>query len=188
MKKLLLFCLLLASTFFALAQNSATSTEKGGINGNNELKLNLVYTIAGFPEINYERIIKDDMSVGVAVLFGIEKKAEYSFGIIPNYRVYFGDKKANGFFIEANAAIISNREDYYNYDFLAYTSYPAGYQPYVAPIDKIYTNFGLGAAAGAKFLTKNGFVGEVFLGVGRLFGSNSIDAYSRSGITIGKRF
>lgn len=189
MKKLLLFSLLLASTFLALAQSSdTTSTKSSGLNGNNELKLNLVYTIAGFPELNYERIIKDDMSVGLAVLLGIEKSAEYSFGFIPNYRVYFGGKKANGFFIEANAAIISNREDYYNYDFLTYTSYPAGYQPYVAPVDKIYTNFGLGAAAGAKFLTKNGFVGEVFLGVGRLFGSNSLDAYSRSGITIGKRF
>lgn len=189
MKKLLLFSLLLASTFIALAQKSDTTlTKSSGVNGNNELKLNLVYTIAGFPELNYERIIKDDMSVGVAVLVGIEKNAEYSFGVIPNYRVYFGGKKANGFFIEANAAVISNRQDYYDYEFLAYTSFPAGYQPYVAPIDKIYTNFGLGAAAGAKFLTKNGFVGEIFLGVGRLFGSNSIDAYSRSGITIGKRF
>ena len=49
-------------------------------------------------------------------------------------------------------------------------------------------NFGLGAAAGAKFLTKNGFVGEIYVGAGRLFGSSDIEVYPRAGITIGKRF
>lgn len=189
MKKMILIGLCLASSVFANAQQADTiATRNVGINGNNELKLNLVYTIAGFPELNYERIIKDDMSVGVAVLVGLEKNSDYSFGIMPNYRVYFGGKKANGFFIEANAAIISNRSDYYNFDHLAYTSYPAGYNPYTNPTTKVYTNFGLGAAAGGKFLTKNGFVGEVFLGVGRLFDSSYDDAYPRAGITIGKRF
>ncbi|MFN8362160.1 MAG: hypothetical protein U0T85_00335 [Cloacibacterium normanense] len=33
--------------------------------------------------------------------------------------------------------------------------------------------FGLGAAAGAKFLTKNNLIGEVYGGVGRVFGDNS---------------
>lgn len=178
---LLTFALLVLLKFNVNAQAT-------GQDGNNELKLNLVYTIAGFPELNYERIIKDDMSIGLAVLVGIEKNAAYSFGVIPNYRVYFGNKKANGFFIEANAAVISNRDDYYDYGYLAYTTYPAGYQPTGMLSNKTETNFGLGAAAGAKFLTKNGFIGEVFIGVGRLFGASSIEAYSRSGITIGKRF
>ncbi|WP_316784208.1 hypothetical protein [Pedobacter frigiditerrae] len=188
MKKLILSGLLLASSVFVFAQKVDTAASKSKINGDNELKLNLIYTVAGFPELNYERIIKDDMSVGIAVLVGIEKSAEYSFGVIPNYRIYFGGKKANGFFIEGNAAIISNRDEYYDYSSLAYTSYPPGYNPTFNPISKTYTNFGLGAAAGAKFLTKNGFVGEIYLGVGRLFGSTTIDAYARSGITIGKRF
>lgn len=186
MKKLTLLGLLLASNFVALAQNSEnTSTKKDALSGNNELKLNLVYAIAGFPELNYERIIKDDMSIGVAVLIGLEKNSEYSFGVIPNYRVYFGNKKANGFFIEANAAVISNRASYYDYH---YSSYPPGHNPYTFRENRVDTNFGLGAAAGAKFLTKNGFIGEVLVGVGRLFGSNSIDAYPRAGITVGKRF
>ncbi len=183
MKKLLLFSLLLASTFLALAQSSdTTSTKSSGLNGNNELKLNLAYTIGGFPELNYERIIKDDMSVGVAIIIGLEKDVDYSFGIIPNYRIYFGGKRANGFFIEGNAALISSNRffGYYKYDFSTNTS--TYYE------DKKQTNFGLGAAAGAKFLTKNGFVGEVFLGAGRLFGSNNVDVYPRAGVTIGKRF
>lgn len=194
MKKSVIIGLLLATTTFAFAQTDTLSlslkksVETTGANGNNELKLNLIYTIAGFPELNYERIIKDDMSVGIAVLVGLEKNSEYSFGVIPNYRIYFGSKKASGFFIEGNAAIISNRDDYYNYNGLAYTSYLTGHTPNFNPIYKTYTNFGLGAAAGGKFLTKNGFVGEIYLGIGRLFGSNSIDAYARGGITIGKRF
>lgn len=180
MKKMILIGLCLASSVFANAQQAdTTATKNVNINGNNELKLNLIYTIAGFPELNYERIIKDDMSVGVAVLVGLEKNSEYSFGVIPNYRVYFGSKKANGFFIEGNAAVISNRDDYYSY---------SSTWSYNNSLYKTYTNFGLGAAAGAKFLTKNGFVGEIYAGVGRLFGSRSNDAYVRSGITIGKRF
>lgn len=183
MKKFLLFSLLLTLTFCALAQRSdTTSTQSNRLTGNNELKLNLAYTIAGFPELNYERIIKDDMSIGIAVLVGLEKDVDYSFGIMPNYRVYFGGKKANGFFIEGNAALISSSlfGRYYKYDYTTNTS--TYYE------DKKETDFGLGAAAGAKFLTKNGFVGEVFLGAGRLFGSNNVQAYPRAGITIGKRF
>ncbi|TCC91620.1 hypothetical protein EZ428_07600 [Pedobacter frigiditerrae] len=183
MKKLILSGFLLATSFFAYAQKVDTSSnKKSGIGGNNELKLNLAYTIGGFPEINYERILKDDMSVGLAVMFGIEENPEFNFGIIPNFRVYFGGKKANGFFIEGNAAVISSDGygSYYKYDYTTdvYTYYG----------DRTQTNFGLGAAAGAKFLTKNGFVGEIYLGAGRLFGANNADAYPRAGITIGKRF
>ena len=185
MKKSTIAILLTVACLVTLQKTvKAQSTAK---DGNNELKLNLAYTIAGFPELNYERILKDDRSVGVAVLVGVEKNAEYSFGLIPNYRVYFGNKKANGFFIEGNAAVISHLREYIDYDFLARTSFPAGYQPY-ATIAKTYTNFGLGAAAGAKFLTKNGFVGEVYLGFGRLFGNNNAGGYPRAGVTIGKRF
>ena len=188
MKKLILSSLLLASAFIVNAQSKDTTETKSGRNGNNEIKLNLAYTIAGIPEINYERILKDDMSVGLAVMVGLEDDADFSFAIIPNYRIYFGNKKANGFFIEGNAGVIGNRRAYYDYSFLAYTLYPAGYSPTVQPTYKTETNLGLGAAAGAKFLTKNGFVGEIYVGAGRLFGSSDIDVYPRAGVTIGKRF
>mgnify|MGYP000146115486 CR=1 FL=1 len=50
------------------------------------------------------------------------------------------------------------------------------------------TNFGFGAAAGVKLLARNGFVGEVYLGLGRLFGESIAGAYPRVGISLGKRF
>jgi hypothetical protein len=187
MKKIFLSGLLLAFTICTYAQKADTILKKGGINGNNELKLNLAYTIGGFPEINYERILKDDMSVGIAIMVGLENETGFKMGIIPNYRIYFGNKKANGFFIEGNAAIISSKGESYDYQ-LSYSSYPSGYNYYANPKYKTVTNFGLGAAAGAKFLTKNGFVGEIYLGAGRLFGETDLDAYPRAGITIGKRF
>lgn len=185
MKKTILSALLLALSSFAFAQQ-IDSLKKGAL-GNNELKLNLPLAIAGIPEINYERILKDDMSVGVAILFGIEDDSEYKFGIIPNYRIYFGNKKANGFFIEGNMALMTTQERI-DYGYLAYTDYAPGYEPDLSKRFNTATSFGLGAAAGAKFLTKNGFVGELFLGVGRLFGNNYVEAYPRAGITIGKRF
>ncbi|WP_113653521.1 hypothetical protein [Pedobacter namyangjuensis] len=185
MKKITLSMLFVALCGLAFAQK--TDSVKNGALGNNELKLNLPLAIAGVPEINYERIIKDDMSVGVAVLFGLEEDSDYKFGIIPNYRIYFGNKKANGFFIEGNMAVITTQERI-DYDYLAYTSYAPGYEPDMSKRFNTATSFGLGAAAGAKFLTKNGFVGELFLGVGRLFGNSYVEAYPRAGITIGKRF
>lgn len=189
MKKLILSGLLLASTFFVQAQTKtdsvavkkAISTEP---NGDNEIKLNLLMSIAGLPEITYERIIAEDQSAGLAILFGIDGENDYNFGVIPYYRIYFGGKKASGFFIEGNTAVITS-----NYEESNYTNSSTGYGTY-SSVSKTQTNFGLGAAAGAKFLTKSGFIGEAYFGLGRLFGAHGFlsDIYPRLGITIGKRF
>ena len=50
-------------------------------------------------------------------------------------------------------------------------------------------DFALGLALGGKFITKKGFVGELYLGAGgNLFNENAIDAVPRFGISLGKRF
>lgn len=90
-------------------------------------------------------------------------------------------KKGTGFFIEANASVMQVENDFY-YDYI----WPDGNNGVIKNND---WNFGLGASAGGKFLAKNGFVGEIYIGVGRFFNKkNSIEAYPRVGITIGKRF
>ncbi|MFN0289958.1 hypothetical protein [Pedobacter helvus] len=119
----------------------------------------------------------------MSVLVGIDDNTDYKFGVIPYYRIYFGNsqKKATGFFIEANTAIMQVKDD--RIYLIDMNGYDYSYR------DESVTNFGLGAAAGGKFLTKSGFVGEVYLGVGRFFNGNSnVEAYPRIGITIGKRF
>jgi hypothetical protein len=190
MKKLILTSLLLSSFIFANAQNKADSLSKAvqkeaeaiGQGGNNEIKLNLLYTVIGIPEISYERLLKDNMGVGVSIFAAIDKRQDYDFAVIPHFRVYFGAKKASGFFIEGNATVITSNSDN-RYIIIN------GNTVYSDPSLKT-TNFGLGAAAGAKFLTRNGFTGEIFLGLGRIFGNDNagLEGYPRSGITIGKRF
>lgn len=99
---------------------------------------------------------------------------DWRFSFTPYYRMFFGQKKAAGFFIEANSIIVNYVDTiYYNGSTNTYET---------------KTGFGLGAAAGAKFLTKNNLIGEVYGGVGRVFGDNSLGAYPRFGITLGKRF
>lgn len=128
------------------------------------------------------------MGVGIALAVRLTDEntfgSRFNFIITPHYRLYFGNKKANGFFIEGNAGVVSYKEA--DYSSLPYTSYPPDFD--YSSLDKNYTKIGLGVAAGAKFLTRNGFLGEAYLGVGRVFGSTSIDVYPRMGLTIGKRF
>ncbi len=194
MKKILLMGLILASSLLSYAQKTDTvkksiqkNAEAMGHGGNNELKINLLFTVIGAPEISYERLLADNMGVGASVFVGLDKTIDYKFGFIPHFRLYFGAKKANGFFIEGNASIIGFR-DYVSYH---YEPYPHSSGFYTYDYDKTSVSFGMGAAAGAKFLTRNGFLGEAYLGVGRRFGDNSnsgVEAYPRIGITIGKRF
>ena len=143
---------------------------------NNEFKVNILYTAIGMPELSYERLISDNSSLGASVAFSLDKKEDMDlrFSFTPYYRMFFGQKKAAGFFIEANSIIVKYVDTiYYNESTNTYET---------------KTGFGLGAAAGAKFLTKNNLIGEVYGGVGRVFGDNSLGAYPRFGITLGKRF
>jgi len=182
MKKLILSGLLLATSLFVAAQSKTDSTAvKKGAAGNNEIKINVVYGILGLPELTYERILNDESAIGVSLSVAADDDISWKFGVVPYYRVYFGGKKASGFFIEGNAALITIKD----YDF---SNYSPNYS-YSGRMEMTkQTTFGLGAAAGGKFLTKRGFIGEAYFGLGRLFKNRFEDIYPRLGITIGKRF
>ena len=192
MRKILTIGIVLATSLFCSAQKVDTvknsvqkKAEAIGHGGNNELKINLLFTVLGIPEISYERLLADNMGVGASIFVGVDNSLdlEYKFAFTPYYRLYFGAKKASGFFIEGNATVISINEDYY-IPSSSFAMYPGNY------VIKNRTSFGLGAAAGGKFLTRNGFLGEAYLGLGRLLGDRRdySEAYPRFGITIGKRF
>ena len=151
----------------------------------NELRINLMMAVLGLPELNYERYISDNMGVGLAVAISVEKASTMSLRSIftPFYRLYFGNKKASGFFIEGNMAVVGQNQTISNY---VYDQNGITYQTIVTT--RSTTNFGFGAAVGAKFLARNGFVGEVFVGGGRLLGESIDQAYPRVGICLGKRF
>lgn len=152
----------------------------------NEIKLNLLNSIIGAPEVTYERLLANNQSVGISAAVSLDSKENLSFnyGFAPYYRIYFGKKDNAGFFVEANTSVTS-----YNFD--NYTYYYANDGSLIRK-EGGYINeakFGFGAAIGFKLMTKNNLIGEVFGGVGRRFGSNyTDDAFPRIGITLGKRF
>lgn len=156
-----------------VAQSSAPLNQMG----NNEVKVNILYSALGIPEITYERLLNDNSAVGLSVGFSVEKPEDmaYRYGITPYYRMYFGFKKASGFFIEANGILLGHSYDEYDGTGASLSS-------------ETQSQFGLGAGVGAKFLSRNGLIGEVYGGLGRVFGDNSLGAYPRFGISLGKRF
>ncbi len=149
------------------------------MDGNNELKINMGSLLLEFPELSYEYIINEESSVGISLAFPLDKEISYRFIVYPNYRIYFGKKRAAGFFMEANSAIFSQQIQGASY---------IGFGNVNKDGSKM--GFGLGVAVGGKFLTKNGFIGEIYIGGGRNFiNTDEIDnGYPRAGISIGKRF
>lgn len=162
---------------------TAMAQQKDVMSGNNEIKLNIAFTIAGLPEINYERIVDDNVGVGLAAAVAVDKPENmpYRYQITPFGRLYFGKKKGAGFFIEANMTACQQRERYQEWNWFDTTGT-------VIYVDRSSFNLGFGAAAGVKLITKNGYVGDIFVGGGRLFGNSVAGGYLRMGLTIGKRF
>lgn len=196
MKRTLLSFFLATAATMSFAQDGKTNKQNAkleiqkradslGQGGNNEIKLNLLNTVLGLAELDYERLIADNQGIGLAVAVSVTDKRvydeNYKYIISPYYRVYFGKQKANGFFVEANASVISVDQERYMYN-------PGNYT--VTRLeDKTYTNFGLGVAVGFKFLTRNGILGELLLGGGRVMGKETFSGgYPRLGVSLGKRF
>jgi len=166
MKKIFFALLLVCIATQSFSQDEQSKASK------HEIKLNAVLTLAGIPEVSYEYLINEESSMGVSVLFALDDYA-YDFALTPYYRFYFGKKPAAGFFVEGFGMLNIGEGDSYDGSNFSPTE----------------TDFALGLALGAKFLTKNEFIFEIYFGAGRnLFNDNSIDAVPRVGLSIGKRF
>jgi len=174
MKKLsILFVLFFAISVNAQEENTATL--------DNELKLNIAYTLAGIPEVSYERILNEESSIGVSLLIPMDDAYDLKFMLTPYYRLFFGKKRAAGFFIEGNAAVFSgDYEGDFNGDFEDGFNSDSSNE----------TGFGLGFAIGGKLISKSNWTGELLLGLGRTLinEDKTSEAYPRLGISIGKRF
>ena len=195
MKKLITLFLITSASLFASAQNIDPAVkEKSSLLkqlGENEIRFNVPMAIAGLPELSYERFVADNMGIGFSAAISAEKydKMPMRCYIMPYYRLYFGEKKASGVFIEGNLGMFNQK----------------GYVLSNDTTLQHITNLGFGAAVGLKLLARNGFIGELTAGAGRIFGSTinkrkvdnrNQDYYSygernfylRLGITLGKRF
>jgi hypothetical protein len=180
MKKItqFLLVLLLAGTATTTARAQELLT-KGPLN---EVKVNIPMTIAGSAEIGYERILMEDLSVGVAGSYGWDEDFPYRYAVQPYARWFFWKHRGQdtfpgaGFFIEVNGAILGvNTLE----------------ERVPDPVEEVKTGAGLGLAVGWKWISHNGFVGEVFTGGGRNFVSSTSDdlgGYFRLGVSLGYRF
>lgn len=171
MKKILITVFILCISISTFAQESVTKENEKieTLTKRHEVKLNLLYSILGLPEISYEYLLNEESSVGMSLLFRLDKDIDIKFAATPYYRFFFSKKPAAGFFIEG-FGMYSVEEDY---DYGETTT----------------SDFALGISVGVKLLSKKGFTGELYAGLGRnLFGNHDIDAVPRIGISFGKRF
>ncbi|MGV3546743.1 MAG: hypothetical protein ACO1N4_06750 [Pedobacter sp.] len=180
-KNLLTLAIILININYIFAQHESSKSNVDSLtkaNVKNEIKINLVFGIAGVPEITYERLLNDNSGFGLSIFKALERDIEFQIGFTPHYRIYFGSKKASGFFIEANAVLMQLSEKY---------GYDTSADAYI--LSKNW-NFGVGAAAGGKFLTKSNYLLELTFGAGRFVKDpySAMKVYPRGGISIGKRF
>jgi len=136
----------------------------------NELRINIAYLLYGIPEITYERILKENSSIGLSFSYSITDKIEEEFFIIPHYRQYFGKQPASGFFVELGAMYWETKKKF------------------VFNGDK---GFGGEVAVGLKLRKIPTFPIELVVGFGRSFINNdSLYEYyaPRLGLSIGKQF
>ena len=185
MKKLVLLIVCCCSTI-AVAQEESLPQDT---NKKNEVTLNALTLVAsGWIDVSYEYLINKESSFGVDLQFGFDENNNVdtyrNFSITPNYRVYFSNKYARGFFIEGFGMLHRYKDLYYDIET------DGTYNN----IEKNITEFSLGVSVGGKWVTKSGFVAEIFGGIGRNILNNSDDSYDpievagRVGISIGKRF
>lgn len=174
-----LLCPIIFAAFFTCSV-FAQDADKITDDGNNELKVNLAYLLFEIVELNYERLITDEIGVGLGASYWFGENAEIDYMFNPYFRFYPIDAKrrAASFFIEGNAGIVGGTEFIH-----FHTETGWGNR------EDTFVRGGAGIAVGAKFLSKGNFLAEGYLGIGRIFGTPSFpDVFPRVGVTFGKRF
>ena len=176
MKKttLILSLLLLTGFIFVEAQESPELTHR------HELMLNIGSTvILSFPEVSYEYILSDYITLGAAMRLSFDKEDGIGFNTRPFARWFLRSKDqqpATGFFLEAHTALGTQ----YVYDIKSSMGKEAMFAA------------GVGLALGWKYLWKKNWTGELFLGLGNNFiydkEITTDNVYLRIGVSIGKRF
>ena len=181
--------ILLLTLLCTLMSFSQETTNDFDTSKRDEIKLNMTNLI-GFKwfDVGYERIINEESSFGVGALISLGDNSdtgldEYrTFSMTPFYRHFFSKKYAQGFFVEAFSMLHTGKDETY----VIYDSLPTSNGQYE---EDNYTDFAIGISAGAKFITKRGFIAEIYLGIGRdLLGNSYNEVVGRGGIAIGYRF
>ncbi len=167
MKKLIISVFLMGCISMS-AQNTNSN--------HSEIKLNVLSTILGTVEIEFERTLNSDSALGISLFstFDDTGKAfsyDYDSGINGFYRYYFGKKYASGIFVEGFGMFHSTT-------FRSITSR-----------NEINNNLLLGAGLGYKWVSEKGIVLQANFSPGFNLFEDEFDSYSgRAGISLGYRF
>jgi len=174
----LIVCIIFLGTFLVYAQ------DPNNVQPKNELKTNVSNLIAlSFADVAYERLLNEESSFGIAILVNVNQNSDADFldayrefSITPYYRQYFSRSFAKGFFVEGFG--MYNTGD----DSIVFNDNSTE--------NRGYSDFALGVSVGGKFVTKRGFMVEVYGGLGRnlLNADFSPEIVGRGGVSLGYRF
>ena len=175
-----LFTLLSASIIHAQDQDPPKLLQ-------NEVKINAFNLIAfSFIDVQYEYLLNEEASIGLGTLFNVGDDDEFldqfrQFSLTPYYRQYFSNGYAKGFFVEGFGMLNSGNTEVFDV-FLD--------DAVNVPQERSYTDFALGISIGGKFVTKRGFVAEIYTGIGRNLLSSDFapEFVTRGGVSLGYRF
>lgn len=167
-RKLQTMLLALSISLFFIPNSLWSQSSPNKSQGRHEIKINALHILLESIEVSYDYVLGEQSTVGLSLGVSTQENLGYEYMLVPNYKLFFNEKKAAGFFIEANSALYSEKNRGEENTF----------------------GFGLGIAIGGKFINKKGFIGELILGGGRNFSNTDLigEAYPRFGISIGKRF
>ncbi|NGZ90305.1 DUF3575 domain-containing protein [Psychroflexus maritimus] len=152
---------------------------------NHEVKIDGLYLLLGNIEASYESLLSNESSVGLSLMIPFDNYVDWKikFAATGYYRFHFGDKYANGFFLEG-FTMLNKVEDRVKRTGTFGDSFKK---------DKEITDLALGLGAGYKLISSSGVILEFHAGVGRnLFSSDNDDRnfnyIFRGGVNVGYRF
>lgn len=183
MKKGLLTIFVLLFIFLGNAQDETSAIDNID---KNELKWNATNLIIfSFLDGSYEYLINEESSFGVGVLVNLGNDIDFeeyrTFSLTPYYRQFFSRKYAKGFFVEGFGMFNTSKETFFESQTID--------RPPVERTEN-FTDFALGISIGGKFVTKRGFVAEIYAGIGRNLLNNNpfLEVVGRGGVSVGYRF
>ncbi len=131
-------------------------------------------------EVSYEFVANTSSGYGISLLINPRGSDAYfeNFSLTPFYRMYFFNKEdygAKGLFAEGFTKFSFGTDDVF---------YSNNYE------NDNYFDMALGISIGRKWVNKNGFILEIFVGGGRTLGFSEVSpgGFFRGGIFLGKRF
>jgi hypothetical protein len=147
----------------------------------NEIKVDVFDILALLAlDVTFEHQLNSESSIGISALFNFAEPStsfryKEEFVLTPYYRQTLYTRGNIGYFGEFFGALNTGDIDLEDLEF---------------GDDPSYTDFALGLGFGGKYVSNNGFVADMHIGIGRnLFNiSNSPDIVPRVGISIGKQF